>query len=91
MRTAHGPFFARLRYILPEARATMKTMSKASEQINMIKSLLLPLQLGIAILLLDESAYFSVPYVDNQLLCSVYARKQSHAFNFAGFKHNNKI
>ena len=34
-----------------------------------------------------ESAYFPVPYTDNQLLCSLCSPKQSYAFNSVGFKH----
>ena len=50
---------------------------------------LLPLQLGMAMYHQYESAYFPVPYADNQLFFSLCGLKQSHAFNSAGFKHNN--
>ena len=35
-----------------------------------------------------ESACFPAPYVDNYILCGP---KRSHAFNSAGFKHNNQV
>ena len=38
-----------------------------------------------------EHAYFLAPYVDNQLLCSLYGLKQSHAFNSAGFKQTTRF
>ena len=38
-----------------------------------------------------DSVYFPAAYADNHLLYSVCDPKQSHAFNSAGFKHNNYV
>ena len=54
-------------------------MKRASE-LKLIHALL-PMQLGMVICYQYKSAYFPVPYVDNQLLCSLCGLKRSHAFN----------
>ena len=53
--------------------ATIETMSEARERIKakFFIHAMHPLQLGMAICYQYESAYFSTPYADNQLLCSL--------------------
>ena len=50
-----------------------------------------PLQLGMAICYHYDSAYFSVPYMDNQLLCSLRDSNRSHTFGSTGSKHNHRF
>ena len=71
-------------YILPEARGYHRDneRSKRASELNLIHALL-PLQLGMTICYQYESAYFPVPYADNQPLCSLCGPKRSHAFNSA--------
>ena len=72
--------------------ATIETMSEARERIKakiFFIHVMHPLQLGMAICYQYESAYFPVPYADNQLLCSLCDLKRSHISDSVGFKCNN--
>ena len=68
-------------------------MSKARERIKakVFIHAMHPLQLGMGICYQYERAYFPAPYVDNQLLCSLYNPKRSHTSDSAGSKHNNRV
>ena len=83
--TRAWPIRARIYY--QKLVATIETMSKASERIKAY-SCIAP---SAAICYQYESAYFPAPYANNQLLCSLCGPKRSHAFNSAGFKHNNQV
>ena len=72
---------------------SIETMSEARERIKanvFFIHAMHPLQLGMAICYQYESAYFSAPCADNQLLCTLCDQKRSHASDSAGeSKRNN--
>ena len=77
IRRAHGLYVHV--YATRSTWQPSRQWAKRASELKFIHALL-RLQLGVAIRYQYESAYFPVPYADNQLLCNLCGPKWSHAF-----------